>query len=284
MPSDLTPVVREELAGKVRALVLASLSDAPKRTGVLLSGGVDSQLVLRALLELDREPVALSFRLEDRESRDWTLARETAGELGVPFIDVPLSRNLAQLRTYVEWAIKRHGLTGKAAIECFWPRRIAIGYAAAAELPALATGDGGDGYHVLSKKGMIHYRDTVEKMDAFRRWYFGRPNWSQVETIRRCAEEDWGLRTFMPLDQIGLLELFTGLSWDQVNKPRQKILLREAFGVPDRIPKHMNLQLGDSGIAELFQGLTPPGAKSPVVLYNRLAKAAAGTPALFDVT
>lgn len=279
VPSDLTPVVRAELAGKIHDLVIDALRPAERGTGVLLSGGVDSQLVLRGLLELKREPVALSFRREDRESRDWRLARETAEELGVPFIDVPLPVDAATLEMYVRWAVP-YGLHKKTAIECFWPRARAIQKAIENGCPAIATGDGGDGYHCLSKGGILHYAQTVEKMDQFRRWYYGRPDWSQVETIRRYARER-GLATYMPLDQIALLELFTGLSWDQVNKPRQKILLREAFGIPDRIPKHTNLQLGDSGIAESFEQLTPEGAKSPVVLYNRLVREAE-SPALFE--
>lgn len=281
MGKELTPIVREELAGKVRDLVLDALRPAERGTGVLLSGGVDSQLVLRALLELEREPVALSFRRAGRESRDWILAKETADEFHVPFVDVVLPADPETLEMYVRWAVP-YGLRNKAGIECFWPRARAIQAAIEKGCPAIATGDGGDGYHVLSKKGMIHYRDTVEQMDAFRRWYFGRPDWSQVETIRRYARER-GLPVYMPLDQVGLLELFTGLSWDEVNRPKQKILLREAFEIPDRIPKHTNLQLGDSGIAESFEQLTPEGAKSPVVLYNRLAREA-DAPALFDVT
>jgi hypothetical protein len=51
----------------------------------------------------------------------------------------------------------------------------------------------------------------------------------------------------------------------------EKQLFREAFQVP-HLPRHSNLQLGDSGIAKRFGGLTPEGAKSPIKLYNRLCE------------
>lgn len=262
---------------EVRRIVLAELEDAPHPTVVLLSSGVDSQLVFAALCEMGYEPWALSFRLDDgREPTDWLAAREAAERYRRPFLDVQLSTDLEELREYVEWAVS-FGLTGKAAIECFWPRKAAIDAVAShgAGLTAIATGDGGDGYHVLSKKGMIHYRDTVEKMDEFRRWYFGRANWSQVDSIRLYAARQ-GLAAFMPLAAPALLDVFLGRSWDECNRPRQKRYLREAFPGLWDLPKHQNLQLGDSGIAELFAGLTPEGARSPVTLYNRLAREAAG--------
>jgi asparagine synthetase B (glutamine-hydrolysing) len=264
---------RLELTGKVRRIVLEELEDAPPRTAVLLSGGVDSQLIFAALCDMGKDPIAVSFTLADRESKDFKLARKTAQERRAQFVHVALPTDLGLLRTYVSWAVHFRGLRGKAAIECFWPRVAAIKMVEQLGVGALATGDGGDGYHVISKRGMIHFRDTVELMDEFREAYYAKPNWSQTESIRDYAGER-GISCFMPLASRRLLdEVFLGLSWEEVNKPRQKILLREAFRLPV-LPPHVNLQLGDSGIAELFQGLTPEGAKSPVAFYNEIAREA----------
>jgi len=82
----------------------------------------------------------------------------------------------------------------------------------------------------------------------------------------------------MPLVAPELLDVFLGLSWAEVNRP-EKILLREALRVPDAVPKRQNLQLGDSGIAELFAQLAPEGQRSPSALralYLRLAREHAG--------
>lgn len=261
---------RAAYAAAVRARVCEAAAGAPRGTAVLLSGGVDSQAVIRALGRLGKEPVAVSFRREDREPRDWVIARDTAERLGHPFVDCLLPTDLDALLAYVREAVTRFGLRKKTAIECFWPRWIALAQIKLAGIPAAATGDGGDGYHGLSKRAMIHYRDSVSDMDGFRRWYFGREDWSQTQTIAEFAAR-LGLEVYLPLG--GLIDLFMGFSWGEVNLPKQKVLIRDAFQVPDSMPNHQNLQLGDSGIADLFAELAArEGASSPVALYNRLAR------------
>jgi hypothetical protein len=71
---------------------------------------------------------------------------------------------------------------------------------------------------------------------------------------------------------------FLGTTWAQVNKPRQKQPILSAY--PNefrriRILPHVNLQLGDSGIAAHFEKLLSSdwnahGGKSVVGIYNRL--------------
>jgi hypothetical protein len=245
-------------------------TDAPSGLTVLLSGGVDSQAVLRALLDAGKEPRALSFYAGGKPSRDWELARATARDLRVPFSTVQLEADPAYLRGYVRWAVE-FGLRGKAAIECFYPRRAAISaITSRGDSPGIATGDGGDGYFALSKKALIHYAPGgAEKMDEYRAWYFGRPDWSQTTSIRRYAGE-LGFYVSMPLADPRLLEACRGWDWEGLNKPRQKEPIRQAFEIPDRIPRHANLQLSDSGIAEAFKALTPEGRRSPVAYYNRV--------------
>jgi asparagine synthetase B (glutamine-hydrolysing) len=237
---------RHPLARDVRSALSSGLQDAPTGTGVLLSGGVDSQAVIRALVMEGKDPEALSFTLPGG-SRDYAIARQTARKLGVPFRPVLLDPDPYALRRYVDWAV-RYGLRSKTAIECFWPRRAAIDTAARLKLPALATGDGGDGYFAISKKAVLHYKD---RMDEFRDWYFGRPDWSQTATIRRYAGQ-YGLEVYMPLDSDDLRERFRGWGWDALNLPRQKQPIRDVFPELQTLPPHVNLQLGDSGIAELF--------------------------------
>lgn len=256
------------LTNAVREVVLDAAREAPPGTAVLLSGGVDSQVVFRALRELDRDPIAVSFTLEGRESRDFRLAREAAREAGVEFIPITLSRDLTRLREYVEWAVS-WGLRSKTGIECFWPRKVTLD-ALAGRVPAVATGDGGDGYFCVSKRGILHFTETVGLTDEFRRAYFAKPDWAQNESIRRYAA-DLGIGVHMPLADPRLLNLFLGRSWREVNRPRQKQPLRDAFDLT-RLPPHMNLQLGDSGIADLFTGLVEDG--SPVRLYNSLIREA----------
>ena len=68
-----------------------------------------------------------------------------------------------------------------------------------------------------------------------------------------------------------------GRSWDELNKPRQKEVLRAAFPELDslKLPKHTNLQLGDSQIAERLGAtamLYVPGSVSAIGAYNKIRK------------
>jgi hypothetical protein len=66
-----------------------------------------------------------------------------------------------------------------------------------------------------------------------------------------------------------------------VNKPKQKQPILDAFPkefARVKVRPHINLQLGDSGIAQHFYklldtDLNPGGIKSPVAIYNRLTNA-----------
>lgn len=261
------------LANAFRRTVLENVSDAPEYCGVLLSAGVDSQAVLQALLRLGRKPWVISFRMPDREPRDWLVARDTASRLGLGFEDVRLDPSKVSLEAYVRWAVDR-GLRSKAGIECFWPRRAALDAAVMLGLDGVLTGDGGDGYFGLSKKAMMHVRPGgAPAMDEFRRWYFGRSDWSQTCSIREYAREI-AIEVAFPLHDERLLKACEGYDWERLNRPMQKQPIRDAFPEVADLPLHANLQLHDSGISEAFEVLTPPGRRSPVAFYNQVAREA----------
>lgn len=261
--------VADRLAAETRRIVLRELADVPERPLVLLSGGVDSQLVLRGLLDLGKRPEALSFALEGQPSTDLRLAQETCEGWEVGHYTLWLSRDPAELGRYVRWAVDILGLRKKVDIECFWPRYHALRYAAYHEYAVVATGDGGDGHFGVSRKAMVHYRDTVEKLDEFRHWYFDRDNPAQTRTIAEYAEK-LRIQTVWPLRHPDLIEAFLGTSWDEVNRPRQKEPFRRAFDLPN-LPKHANLQGGDSGIADAFNVLAPEG-KTARTVYNQMIR------------
>ena len=62
---------------------------------------------------------------------------------------------------------------------------------------------------------------------------------------------------------------------DELNRPKQTWPIRFAFDLGKlTIRAHQNFQLGDTGIAKHFNCLLAlkPGAKSPVAVYNAIAK------------
>ena len=83
----------------------------------------------------------------------------------------------------------------------------------------------------------------------------------------------------MPYLSDAMRSEFLGTTWEEVNKPRQKQPILDAFPrqfARMKVLPHTNLQLGDSRIAEHLAGLVGTdwntrGAKSVVAIYNDLA-------------
>lgn len=271
------------MALALRREILAGLEHAPEPVALLLSGGADSSSLLFALRELGKEVVAYSFMLDGKLSTDFRDAQRAAGLFGVSFRPVFLPRDAGTLIRDVRWLVNDLGLRKKTAIECTWPRSYAIRQAAEDGAASLATGDGADIYFGLSKKAMLHYKGSVETMDELRATLYANPHYAQMATTRRLAEE-LGMPAIYPYKSPEVFELFLGRSWEFVNKPVQKAVIRAAF--PEgfrrvRVGPHVILQGGDSGIIQHFEQLlngplNRRKCRSVIGVYNDVAKEGGG--------
>ena len=238
---------------------------------LLLSGGIDSAILLFALLESGKQVTCYSFMLDGKMSTDFTLARRNSREFGAEFIPVFLPRNISVLQAELV-ALARLGAKKKTDFECGWPMLHA--YANVKER-VVFSGMGADGHFCLSKKGMLHYKDRI---DTFRQMTFSNPGYAQ-QPLHRALATRHGKEAVLPYVSKEMQSVFAGLSWEQVNKPRQKQTILDAFPEQYRRIKvlpHTNLQLGDSGIADHFRKLLSSnwntgGWKSPVGIYNAVA-------------
>ena len=244
---------------------------------VFLSGGVDGASVGLACVDVGKKVTAYSFTLDDRESTDWTRAQRFAASFGWDFVDIQLPTSPMRLIASTKLLIEL-GARGKAEIECIWPFLVALEHV---EQKALLTGIGADTHFILSKKGMIHFRETVELNDEFRRDSQSSVTWKRrIDRVASAAPH--GQEFFIPWSADSVRDYFMGKPWDECNTPHEKQTIRDAFPELARvgITKHTNLQLGDSGIAKLFSSVlladpacNPNGAfKSTVGVYNLLAK------------
>ena len=83
---------------------------------------------------------------------------------------------------------------------------------------------------------------------------------------------------FNPYFHPWVFDLWIDKNWQELNKPRQKEAIKKYFPELDKfkIKPHTNLQLGDSKIAQRVGNAViskyKPNAKSPVGIYNRIAK------------
>ena len=240
------------------------------RVAVLLSGGIDSAAIVFALLRAGKRVTAYTFALEGVLSGDFSRARRLCDQFKVPFVPVFLPRCLNVLACDLQ-TLKSLGAKKKTDFECGWPMLYA--YAATHEA-VVASGMGADGHFCISKKGMIHFRSRI---DDFRLSLYRNPGYAQ-QPIHKALGAKHGKQVELPFLSRAMQDAFLGTTWEQVNKPKQKQPILSAY--PQEFARvevrpHINLQLGDSGIAKHFEGLlkTPLNArkhKSVRGIYNDL--------------
>lgn len=268
------------VAGEEFATVLEThlaSADLPERVALALSGGVDSAACLFALQELGHDVTAYTFTLRGRPSTDFKTARDLCETFDVPFTPVYLPTDLDTLKRDTYYLVADCGLDSKTTIECAWPF---LYLTAAADETALVSGLTADGHYVLSKRGMMHFRDSVAKMNAFRRDYFTSDDPAGNQTITRLATARGFESHARPYYSRAMFDLFYDTAWDAINRPNQKQPVYDAY--PEQMAafdtrKHQDLQLGDTGIAEQFEKLVQTdwnrgGYKTPVGIYNAISR------------
>lgn len=257
----------------MRQQLIDILAPLPRGFFVATSGGIDSSALVVAAVVAGKSPQVVSFTFDDFESDDFRRAKRLADHFHCPFQPVRLPSDPQLILSSVRCLIRQYKLSKKARIECAFPF---LHMAKALRSQTLVTGLCADGHFGLSKKAMIHYRYPQSKFDQFRNEYFANPDAGGRQGIQKiCNTYDVNLSN--PYLHSSIFSLLHGRSWDELNKPRQKEAIRSAFPELDslNLPRHTNLQLGDSKIAERLGTIAMaavPGSNSPVGAYNQIRK------------
>lgn len=256
------------MAVNIKKRLIESLSQIEDdEVAVFMSGGVDSASILYALLELGKKPHCYTFTFDNPKSRDYYLSKATCKIEGVPFDAVILPDSLETLSHDVYRLHDEYGCRKKTEYECTWPFLYA--YPAIGE-KWIAGGLGAEAHFVLTKRGVLHYRN---RPDEFRDEYWSKPNPNQREQHRRLAKK-YGKRIVFPYMERETAELFRGVPWEAVNKPHQKQPILDAF--PEKYAARkvypQNLQIGSGASAHFAKLLETPmnrrGYKSVVGIFN----------------
>ena len=268
-------------APAIRELML-ELCQTPKKATVFLSSGVDSNAILCAFLANGIKPTVTSFCLDGQPSTDFRSAQDTAKKFGLDFLPVFLPTDLDILVEDLRFMIKNLYLKKKAELEAFWPCWYAIRAAQDNGLRVVATGLTAGGLfgddRNCSIRGAGADGNDPTWLDELREEKFAKPNYGQRWAWNTAMGERL-MEELSPFRDARFRKILKGHSWQSCNKPTQKQPLRDAF--PEmaqlKIKKHSNLQLGDSGISDLFSGLidhpiNTTGALSVVGIYNSIAK------------
>jgi len=261
----------------VRLILRNEVRKATDPVAVATSGGIDSSALVVSLLDEGLKPVVTSFTLDNKDSTDFLSATRLAKKFDLEFLPIRLSTNAYKIAQDVIRLVRDYGVRKKTGIECLVPFLKMLDVLQSEGIQTLVVGSAADGHFGLSKKAMIHFREPVETFQNFRQDYFEQVDPAQTSTLARIGN-DYGVVVLAPYLSQELFNLFSSSTWNDLNKPRQKEVIRREFPELDslRIKNHSNLQLGDSGIAETIgnaiQSIYAPNAKSPVTAYNKLAK------------
>lgn len=257
----------------VRRALLDELSQIQdKEVALLLSGGIGSQSVLFALLELEKTVTCYTFTLDDRQSTDFVNAKRTAHKFACAFVPVYLPTDISTLRADL-LVLRQLGAVSKTDYECGWPMLYAYQQIGERQI---VSGLGDDDHFAISKKAMIHYKERIQAYRDYMMFNVGAPQ----KAVHDALCERHGKMHAMPYMSMRVYEEFRDSTWDDVNRPRVKSAILNAFEkqfARVTVNRPMNYQKGDSGIATHFENLITDddrarGVKSVVTIYNRLNK------------
>ncbi len=218
---------------------------------LLLSGGVDSLSLGFAAEAAGKKVHAYTFKMLHVLNEDAVSAALAAAALGWEHTVVDVDP-LGIEGDFLDLARVYRG-ESKARFECAWPilhlaPRIAEKF--------VLSGIAADGHFGLSKRAMIHCRRPKKKFDAYREEYFTAPN-PAGQKHERAILLAHGKNRVAPYLTAAVRDLFGALSWDEINRPRQKQVTLDAF--PEgfaqvKVRPHANLQLV-AGIPAIFETL-----------------------------
>ncbi len=217
---------------------------------ILMGGGVDAATLLFTCLRLNKNPHGYSFYIEGQSSYDSEKAEEICKTFDIPFTPIPLPTN--NLVSDFKLLASKYKCRKKTHFECIWPFIYTF---PKVKEKYILTGVGADSHYVLSKKGMMHYKDTIELMDEYRYDYFSQENPGALDQLRQfCDEYDKIL--CVPYFEKEVYDCFYGKSWEEINRPYQKYLVKSRFDEFKKIKvkPHINYQLC-AKIPELFETL-----------------------------
>ena len=240
---------------------------------LLLSGGVDSCLLAFLLKEAGVRFNAVSFRPKQGHSSDSERAEYIAKTLGIEHSTIMYDTNEDSLYKYVK-KISPFGAKTKTDFECFYPMTYV--YASEKVSSTIVSGLGADGLFCISKKGCIHFK---EKPFEYSKMLFDNPNYCQRHLHDSFCKIHKKTHIMPYLDPDVLLSV-KGMTWDQLNRPKQKQLIFDCapeFFEQTGFPKHLNYQKGNSLISDSFHALSVGqhnkiGSKSSLGVINQILK------------
>lgn len=259
----------------VKKVLLQELSKIEdKDVALLLSGGNGSASVLFALMELGKNVHAYTFHMKNHESTDLIKARELTKKYNIKFTAVPLPDDLETIKKDCKYLINEIGCELKTDVECCFTVKHTF---PVVKEKVITSGMGDDNFFVLSKSGQLNYKHSIDGMNKYREKSHAKYE-VQLGFFKKMAEK-YGITIYSPYQSQGMVDLFHNTSYEEINKPKQKQWILDAF--PEKFNEskfyHADFQKGDSNISDSFLKLLESdwnfkGYKRTDGIYNSIKR------------
>lgn len=221
--------------------------ESAKEVAVLFSGGIDSLSLCFALENLHINIHTYTFRLDSLDSEDAQYSRAIAEKCNWNHTEIIVPTTEIR-RDFLRLTHDYH-CNKKTLLECTFPFLYVI-----PEIKEnfVLSGVAVGGLYVLSKTGMMHFKN---KLQSFRAKYYSQNSPAGVEQLRQLCQESYK-KLIAPYLDFKVKQFFSKFTWNEMNKPMHKKHVIEDFEqfqkIRARVPS--NLQL-NAGIPEHFEKL-----------------------------
>lgn len=231
---------------------------------LLCSGGIDSLSVGIAAMRQGKQVTAYSFRLDVSDSYDNQKAKEASEAFGWDHVEcvVDTTRIVQDIDFLMDF-----GCVRKVQFESLYPFLYVYPKITTARV---WSGQCADLWYGTFKSVIMHHRYPREKFDAYRRKGIASEEKSEPVysprsvRITQDLSSHFGVTHFAPYyESRDIHEFMLSQSWDDLNKPKQKRHVREAYAehlkLIHPVKPHISLQLKGNknhiGVSDVFADL-----------------------------
>lgn len=215
---------RNLLVDSVKASLEEHKELAKDGVGILLSGGIDSSLVLFALLELGVKPNAYTFVVDGYESKDVDTSIKMAEFFDINLNIIKVNSDVAQLEKDTVEIINKFKTGRQITVQCMHPLIYTIPQV---KEKVLFNGLNADGLYGASRTCAVEGKDNQERFNELRWEYmFGK---DLSDFYIKDYIESFGIKSIDPYRSEELIKYFKPLTWRDMHSPREKHIAYTAF-------------------------------------------------------
>lgn len=261
-------------ASLFRDQLISACAALPPASTLLLSGGLDSGVILAAMVAAGRtdfDVVTMQFGQYPSEDNRGAKARHEKVAPHIPFRTIEIVRDPNVAIETIDWTINRARSVLKTSIEVMVLVKPVLDSLADEGAKAVINGMTGGLLWGVSREGQILRRKQGEAAWTAQRRFdleYDRAGYPPVATrLGRLRCQELGIAWIDPL--MDLAELMLSLGYDDLNRPKEKSLAAKAFPeLADSFVITGGLQV-KAGVREYMEVLArDAGYSSSILWYN----------------